>query len=106
MTATVKRGDIGITYKQPEGMWLYPPPAWEAQLHGRLSSGEAVTVTCDGRSADEALLVLELKIKHSGWEIEGGWTPVPTGPRKSVEEMHAEMAALRAVIDSLKGQGR
>lgn len=102
MSVTVKRGDIEVSYRRPERLSLYPQRSWTAHLHGRLSTGEAVSVKEDGFDAEEALLALELRIKQSGWEIEGGWTPAPTTPRKSLEEQRAELAALRSMIDALR----
>lgn len=104
MTTTIRREDIGFTYQQPAGLYLYAPRSWEARLHGRLSTGEAVDIAQAGVTADEALLLLELLIKSSGWEIEGGWTPLPSEPRKTPEQMWAEMNKLRAKIERLRGQ--
>lgn len=69
-TPTVNRRDITVHEEGETSLAAgFIRTAWIAELSGRLSTGEQVTVSIWGDSAARALIALEAKIGAEGWAI-------------------------------------
>lgn len=71
---SVRREDITLTPRLADASTFHAlddaVTGWEAQLCGRISTGERVTLSAPGKTASAALSRLTERIDAEGWQIE------------------------------------